>query len=122
MADENQGNEDPVLPRPDEHNETEEPQDSPFENTSASQQNLDVVLSIPVRLSMEVGSTSISIRRLLQLNRGSVVELNRVAGEPLEVYVNGTLIAHGEVVLVNEKFGIRFSDVMSPEKRIESLN
>ena len=96
--------------------------DSPFENAAASAKNLDVILNIPVRLSMEVGSTQLSIRRLLQLNRGSVVELNRLAGEPLEVFVNGTLIAHGEVVVVSDKFGIRLTDVMSPEKRIESLN
>jgi flagellar motor switch protein FliN len=85
-------------------------------------QNLDVVLDIPVRLSMEVGSTSISIRKLLQLNKGSVVELTRVAGEPLDVLVNGTLIARGEVVVVNDKFGVRLLDVISPERRIQSIN
>ena len=76
--------------------------------------NLDVILDIPVSISMEVGSTDISIRNLLQLNQGSVVELDRLAGEPLDVLVNGTLIAHGEVVVVNEKFGIRLTDVISP--------
>ncbi|WP_307987940.1 flagellar motor switch protein FliN, partial [uncultured Pseudomonas sp.] len=69
--------------------------------------NLDVILDIPVSISMEVGSTDINIRNLLQLNQGSVIELDRLAGEPLDVLVNGTLIAHGEVVVVNEKFGIR---------------
>lgn len=83
--------------------------------------NLDVILDIPVSLSMEVGSTEISIRNLLQLNQGSVVELDRLAGEPLDVLVNGTLIAHGEVVVVNEKFGIRLTDVISPSERIKKL-
>jgi len=83
--------------------------------------NLDVILDIPVSLSMEVGSTDISIRNLLQLNQGSVVELDRLAGEPLDVMVNGTLIAHGEVVVVNEKFGIRLTDVISPSERIKKL-
>jgi flagellar motor switch protein FliN/FliY len=95
---------------------------SPFDTTAADRRNLDVVLDIPVRLSMEVGSTSVSIRRLLQLSRGSVVELSRMAGEPLDVLVNGTLIAHGEVVVVNDKFGIRLTDVVSPEQRIRTLN
>ncbi|MGL4318592.1 MAG: flagellar motor switch protein FliN [Pseudomonas sp.] len=83
--------------------------------------NLDVILDIPVSISMEVGSTDISIRNLLQLNQGSVVELDRLAGEPLDVLVNGTLIAHGEVVVVNEKFGIRLTDVISPSERIKKL-
>lgn len=83
--------------------------------------NLDVVLDIPVTLSMEVGSTSITIRNLLQLNQGSVIELDRLAGEPLDVLVNGTLVAHGEVVVVNEKFGIRLTDVISPQERIKKL-
>ena len=83
--------------------------------------NLDVVLDIPVTLSMEVGRSRLSIRSLLQLNQGSVVELNRATGEPLDVYVNGTLVAHGEVVVVNEKFGIRLTDVISPAERIRKL-
>lgn len=83
--------------------------------------NLDVILDIPVSISMEVGSTDITIRNLLQLNQGSVVELDRLAGEPLDVLVNGTLIAHGEVVVVNEKFGIRLTDVISPSERIKKL-
>ena len=70
---------------------------------------------------MEVGRTSITIRNLLQLNQGSVIELDRLAGEPLDVLVNGTLIAHGEVVVVNEKFGIRMTDVISPAERIKKL-
>lgn len=82
---------------------------------------LDVILDIPVTISMEVGRTSITIRNLLQLNQGSVIELDRLAGEPLDVLVNGTLIAHGEVVVVNEKFGIRMTDVISPSERIKKL-
>ncbi|MGH1441685.1 MAG: flagellar motor switch protein FliN [Cellvibrionaceae bacterium] len=82
---------------------------------------LDIILDIPVTISMEVGSTSITIRNLLQLNQGSVIELDRLAGEPLNVLVNGTLIAHGEVVVVNEKFGIRMTDVISPSERIKQL-
>lgn len=83
--------------------------------------DLDVILDIPVTISMEVGRTSITIRNLLQLNQGSVIELDRLAGEPLDVLVNGTLIAHGEVVVVNEKFGIRMTDVISPAERIKKL-
>jgi len=82
---------------------------------------LDVILDVPVTLSMEVGRTRLPIRNLLQLNQGSVVELDREAGEPLDVFVNGTLIAHGEVVVVNEKFGIRLTDVISPAERIRKL-
>jgi len=83
--------------------------------------DLDVILDIPVTISMEVGNTQIPIRNLLQLNQGSVIELDRLAGEPLDVLVNGTLIAHGEVVMVNEKFGIRLTDVISPGERIKRL-
>lgn len=83
--------------------------------------SMDVILDIPVTISMEVGRSHISIRNLLQLNQGSVVELDRLAGEPLDVMVNGTLIAHGEVVVVNEKFGIRLTDVISPSERIKKL-
>lgn len=82
---------------------------------------LDVILDIPVTLTMEVGETDIAIRNLLQLNQGSVIELNRVAGEPLDVKVNGTLIAHGEVVVVNDRYGIRLTDVISPQERIKRL-
>lgn len=83
--------------------------------------NIDVILDVPVTLSMEVGRTRIPIRNLLQLNQGSVIELDRAAGEPLDVFVNGTLVAHGEVVVVNEKFGIRLTDVISPAERIRKL-
>jgi len=93
------------------------------DNSSASGDdiNMDVILDIPVKLSMEIGRTSVNIRSLLQLNQGSVIELDRMAGEPLDVLVNGTLIAHGEVVVVNEKFGIRLTDVVSPAERVKKL-
>jgi flagellar motor switch protein FliN/FliY len=86
-----------------------------------SEVNLDVILDVPVTMAMEVGRTKISIRNLLQLNQGSVVELDRAAGEPLDVFVNGTLVAHGEVVVINEKFGIRLTDVISPAERVRKL-
>jgi flagellar motor switch protein FliN/FliY len=82
---------------------------------------LDVILDIPVTVGMEIGRTQLSIRNLLQLNQGSIVELDRLAGEPMDVLVNGTLVAHGEVVVVNEKFGIRLTDVVSPADRIKNL-
>jgi flagellar motor switch protein FliN/FliY len=82
---------------------------------------LDSVLDIPVTLSVEIGQIGLSIRSLLQLNQGSVVELDRLAGEPLDVLVNGTLVAHGEVVVVNEKFGIRLTDVVSAHERVKKL-
>jgi len=83
--------------------------------------NLDVILDIPVTLSVEIGRTRQTIRNLLQLNQGSVVELDRLAGEPMDVLVNGTLIAHGEIVVVNEKFGIRLTDVISAAERVKKL-
>ena len=83
--------------------------------------NLDMILDVPVTLSLEVGRNRIPIRNLLQLNQGSVVELERGAGEPLDVYVNGTLIAHGEVVTINDRFGVRLTDVVSPTERIRRL-
>lgn len=91
------------------------------DSTPSSDVNLDVVLDIPVNISMEIGRTKISIRNLLQLNQGSVVELDRLAGEPMDVLVNGTLIARGEVVVVNEKFGIRLTDIISPAERVKKL-
>jgi flagellar motor switch protein FliN/FliY len=94
-------------------------EDAPI--TKAEKKKLDTILDIPVTISMEVGRSEISIRNLLQLNQGSVVELDRVAGEPLDVLVNGTLIAHGEVVVINDKFGIRLTDVISQVERIKKL-
>lgn len=83
--------------------------------------NLDVILDIPVTLSMEIGRTELPIQNLLQLNQGSVVELDRVAGEPMDVLINGTLIAHGEVVVINDNFGVRLTDVISPAERVKKL-
>ncbi len=82
---------------------------------------LDVILDVPVTMSLEIGRTKINIRNLLQLNQGSVVELDRFAGEPMDVLVNGTLVAHGEVVVVNDKFGIRLTDIISPSERVRKL-
>ena len=93
------------------------------ENAGGSQapRGFDMIMDIPVALTVELGRTKISIRNLLQLAHGSVVELDGLAGEPMDVLVNGTLIAHGEVVVVNEKFGIRMTDVVSPSERIKKL-
>jgi len=88
---------------------------------SSDEVNLEVILDIPVTLSVEIGRTRQTIRNLLQLNQGSVVELDRLAGEPMDVLVNGTLIAHGEIVVVNEKFGIRLTDVISAAERVNKL-
>jgi flagellar motor switch protein FliN/FliY len=82
---------------------------------------MDAILDVPVTISMEIGRTTLNIRNLLQLNQGSVVELDRLAGEPMDVLVNGTLIAKGEVVVVNEKFGIRLTDIVSPADRVKRL-
>jgi len=83
--------------------------------------NLEAILDIPVSLSVQIGQTKISIKNLLQLNQGSVVELERLAGEPLDVLVNHTLVAHGEVVVVNEKYGIRLTDIVSTHERVKKL-
>ena len=83
--------------------------------------NLDLVLDIPVDVSLRVGSTDISIRDLVSLVEGSVVALDTDAGEPMDVLVNGTLIAHGEIVVVDNRFGVRLTDVVSPAERVESL-
>ncbi len=115
--------EDPLAP------ETVEAETAPLEElhdegqpiTEDERRKLDTIMDIPVTISMEVGRSKISIRNLLQLNQGSVVELDRVAGESLDVLVNGTLIAHGEVVVVNDKFGIRLTDVISQTERIKKL-
>ena len=83
--------------------------------------DFDLVLDVPVTVSLEVGHARLPIRSLLQLDQGSVVELDRVVGDPFDLFVNGTLIAHGELVVVNEKFGIRVTDVISPADRIRKL-
>lgn len=84
-------------------------------------QNLDFILDIPLKVSVELGRTEVLIKDLLQLGQGSVLELDKLAGEPLEILVNGKLVAKGEVVVVNEKFGIRLTDIISPVERIETL-
>ncbi|BAN69609.1 flagellar motor switch protein FliN [endosymbiont of unidentified scaly snail isolate Monju] len=105
--------------------EVEDAQAASFEQLepegSGGDIKLDAILDVPVTISMEIGRTRINIRNLLQLNQGSVVELDRLAGEPMDVLVNGTLIAQGEVVVVNEKFGIRLTDIVSPADRVKTL-
>lgn len=93
----------------------------PRSYVNADEVKLDVILDVPVTVSLEIGRTKINIRNLLQLNQGSVVELDRFAGEPMDVLVNGTLVAHGEVVVVNDKFGIRLTDIISPSERVKKL-
>jgi flagellar motor switch protein FliN len=114
-------NEDPAQPAAFEALSEGAAAPAPTAGAKGGEVNIDVILDVPVTLSMEVGRTRIPIRNLLQLNQGSVVELDRAAGESLDVYVNGTLIAHGEVVVVNDKFGIRLTDVISPAERIRKL-
>lgn len=88
---------------------------------SADKVDLDVLLDIPVTLQLEIGRAKVSIRNLLSYTQGSVIEMSRLAGEPLDLLVNGTLIAHGEVVVINDKFGVRLTDVVSPQERIKQL-
>ena len=97
---------------------------SPTPGNAANGQasDIDLILDIPVQLTVELGRTKIPIRHILQLAQGSVVELDGLAGEPLDVLVNGCLIAQGEVVVVNEKFGIRLTDIITPSERIRKLN
>ena len=89
---------------------------------SGTHNDIDFILDIPVQLTVELGRTKIAIKNLLQLAQGSVVELDGLAGEPMDVLVNGCLIAQGEVVVVNDKFGIRLTDIISPSERIRKLN
>ncbi len=98
----------------------EKSHDGPISH-QASVDNLRVLENIDVQLSVEVGRTEIKIRDLLRLNEGSVVELDRLAGDPLDILVNGTMIAKGEIVMVGERFGVRFIEIVDPEKRVESL-
>jgi flagellar motor switch protein FliN/FliY len=92
------------------------------DNVQPAANNLDLILDIPVQLTVELGRTKIAIRNLLQLAQGSVVELDGLAGQPMDVLVNGCLIAQGEVVVVNDKFGIRLTDIISPAERLRRLN
>jgi len=91
-------------------------------HTAGAPGRIDMILDIPVQLTVELGRTKIPIRNLLQLAQGSVIELDRLAGEPVDVLVNGCLIAQGEVVVVNDKFGIRLTDVIAPDERLRRLN
>ena len=105
-----------------------QPQTAAMEELTASPSagggeiNMDMLLDVNVALSIELGRAELSIRELLQLNQGSVVDLDRMAGEPLDVLVNGTLVARGEIVVVKEKFGVKLTEVVSPEERVRRLN
>ena len=91
-------------------------------STAANQGDIDRVLDVPVQLTAELGRARITIKNLLQLSQGSVVELDGLAGEPMDIFINGYLIAQGEVVVVNDKFGIRLTDIITPSERIQKLN
>ncbi|MEM7611756.1 MAG: flagellar motor switch protein FliN [Pseudomonadota bacterium] len=95
---------------------------TPDTGTASNDVNLDLILDVSVSLALHVGSTHISIRELVGLAEGSVVALDRSASEPLDVMVNGTLVAHGEIVVVDGQFGVRLTDVVSPAERIQTLN
>lgn len=94
---------------------------APAAATSTSDRNLNLILDIPLKVSVELGRTKMPVSELLNLTQGSVIELNKLAGEPMEVYVNDKLIARGEAVVVNEKFGVRLTDIISPAERVEQL-
>ena len=97
---------------------------TPLKNTnspSSGMKNLDFILEVPLQFSVNIGSTKMLIKDLLQLGQGSIIELNKIAGEPMDILVNNRLIAKGEVVVVNDKFGIRLTDIMSPADRVEQL-
>ena len=95
---------------------------SPITQDDASEaQDLDFILDIPLELSVELGRRKMLINDLLQLSQGSIVELDKLAGEPLEIYINRKLVARGEVVVVNEKFGVRLTDIITPMERVRSL-
>ncbi len=91
-------------------------------NGPSANNNLDFILDIPVEVSVEVGRAKLSIGELLKLGQGSVVELNKLAGEPLEIFVNGKLMARGEVVVVNEKFAIKVMDIINPAERVKQIS
>lgn len=108
----------PQVARTLEQNHFDEPEDL---SGPHREPGLEMVLDIPITLTMELGRLRISIRELLQLNQGSVVKLDRPAGEPLDILANGCLIARGEVVVVNERFGVRITDIVNPEDRVKKL-
>ena len=98
-----------------------EAEDATEKTEEQEARELDFILDIPLELSVELGKTRMLVNDLLQLGQGSIIELNKLAGEPLEVYINRKLIARGEVVVVNEKFGVRLTDIVSPMERVKSL-
>ena len=104
---------------------TQTPQEAQFEELKAAapgaQRDMDFLLDIPLEVSVELGRTRMFIKDLLQLGQGSVIELDKIAGEPMEILVNNKLVARGEVVVVNEKFGVRLTDIISPTERIQKL-
>ncbi|TWI72407.1 flagellar motor switch protein FliN/FliY [Desulfobotulus alkaliphilus] len=93
----------------------------PAESGDIAERDLDFILDIPLELSVELGRSRMLVNDLLQLGQGSIVELNKLAGEPLEIYINRKLVARGEVVVVNEKFGVRLTDIISPMERVRTL-
>jgi flagellar motor switch protein FliN/FliY len=101
-------------------NGTEAPDENQPTEDDATR-DLDFILDIPLDLSVELGRTKMLVNDLLQLGQGSIVELNKIAGEPLEIFINRKLVARGEVVVVNEKFGVRLTDIVSPMERVKSL-
>lgn len=115
-------------PEPSKQNETTKKEDARPANfgslkpeSNGTVTNLDMILDIPVTLSVEMGRTRIMVKDLLQLGQGAVVELEKLAGEPMEILVNGRLVARGEAVVINEKFGIKLTDIASPSERISKL-
>lgn len=96
--------------------------DTPEANeTSLEKKNLDFILDIPLQVTVELGRTKMLVKDILQLNQGAVVELTKLAGEPLDIFVNSKLVARGEAVVVNEKFGVRLVDIVSPNERVEKI-
>ncbi len=104
-----------------ENKEAAKPQSKAAQRVEEGAKNLEFLLDLPLNVSVEVGRSRIMIKDLLQMREGNVIELDKLAGEPLDLYVNSRLIARGEAVLVNDKFGIRLTDVVSPSERIETL-
>jgi flagellar motor switch protein FliN/FliY len=104
-----------------EENSKDESRETVDETEARGERELDFILDIPLELSVELGKAKLLVNDLLQLGQGSIIELNKLAGEPLEVYINRKLIARGEVVVVNEKFGVRLTDVITPIDRVKSL-
>ena len=117
-----QGSEDAAAESSENYSPDELNKDVAAQAPTGADVNLELVLDVPVNLSLQVGTTQMSIRDLVKLVEGSVIALDRESSEPMDVLVNGTLIAHGEIVLVDDHFGVRLTDVVSPIERIEKLN